>query len=234
MPLIDNEVTRFDNGVNNRGVGHIFGASMKQMDPTRFHSYFEDFDYFTAADWVITDVGVSTQALTNVDGGALLLTNAAADNDSVFFNKVGESFLMELGKQAFFAGRFSVSDATDSDVLMGIQITDATPVDATDGIFFLKADGATAVSLISRKNAVDVVLTDAALVLADGVSVELSFFWDGISQIWAGVNGTPVARMTPGASLPDDEVLTLSFGIQNGEAVAKTMTVDYLFAAKER
>jgi hypothetical protein len=33
--------------------------------------------------------------------------------------------------------------------------------------------------------------------------------------------------------LPDTE-LTVSFGIQNGEAVAKTMTVDYIFAAKER
>lgn len=32
----------------------------------------------------------------------------------------------------------------------------------------------------------------------------------------------------------DDEDLTISFGIQNGEAVAKTMTVDYIFAALQR
>jgi hypothetical protein len=34
--------------------------------------------------------------------------------------------------------------------------------------------------------------------------------------------------------MPDDEDLTVSFGIQNGEAVAKTMTVDYILAAMDR
>ena len=34
--------------------------------------------------------------------------------------------------------------------------------------------------------------------------------------------------------MPDDEVLTPSFGIQNGEAAAKTMSIDYILAAKER
>ncbi len=233
MPMIDAEVTNFDKGVSNRLQGDHIRGSMKTLDPTRFHQYYEQFDYFTAADWTITEVGVATQALANVDGGALLITNAAADNDSSFQNKVGESFLPELGKQLHFAMRFAVNDATQSDVLAGIQITDATPVDASDGIFFLKADGAATVNLISRKNGVDVILASVAT-LADDVFVELSFFWDGISAIWAGVNGAPVARMEPGASLPDDEVLTVSFGIQNGEAAAKTMTVDYVFISEER
>jgi hypothetical protein len=38
---------------------------------------------------------------------------------------------------------------------------------------------------------------------------------------------------TPATYLPDTE-LTISFGIQNGEAVAKTMSVDYVFCAAER
>jgi hypothetical protein len=33
---------------------------------------------------------------------------------------------------------------------------------------------------------------------------------------------------------PDDEELTVSFGIQNGAAAAKTLTVDYIGASKER
>lgn len=232
-PLIDAQVTNFQNGVNNRVAGSIFGA-MKQMDPTRFHTFFEDFDYFTAADWTFTDVGAATQALADADGGVLLITNAAADNNSSFANKVGESFLFEAGKQLFFAARFAVSDATESDVVCGLQITDTTPLDVSDGIFFLKGDGGTALALIAEKDGTQVTLEDAALVLADDTFIELSFYWDGIDRIWVGVNGTAVAVMTPGASLPDDEILTLSFGIQNGEAVAKTMSVDYLFVAKER
>jgi hypothetical protein len=35
-------------------------------------------------------------------------------------------------------------------------------------------------------------------------------------------------------NLCDDEELTISFGIQNGEAVAKTMSIDYIFVSKER
>jgi hypothetical protein len=35
-------------------------------------------------------------------------------------------------------------------------------------------------------------------------------------------------------NLPDDEELTVSFGIQNGEASAQTMTIDYVVAAVER
>ena len=35
-------------------------------------------------------------------------------------------------------------------------------------------------------------------------------------------------------NLPNDEDLTISFGIQNGEAVAKTMTIDYITMMVER
>ena len=43
------------------------------------------------------------------------------------------------------------------------------------------------------------------------------------------VKGTSVTT-----NLVDDEDLTVSIALQNGEAVAKTMTVDYVFVAKER
>jgi hypothetical protein len=33
---------------------------------------------------------------------------------------------------------------------------------------------------------------------------------------------------------PDDEELAVSFAIQNGEAAAKVMTLDYISAGKER
>jgi hypothetical protein len=47
------------------------------------------------------------------------------------------------------------------------------------------------------------------------------------------VNGV-VAGTSVTTNLPDDEDLAISFALQNGEAVAKTMTVDYIFVAKER
>jgi hypothetical protein len=54
-----------------------------------------------------------------------------------------------------------------------------------------------------------------------------------VSSIQYFVNGV-IGGSSVTTNLPDDEDMTVSFAIQNGEAVAKTMTVDYIFAAKER
>jgi len=228
----DLEVTRFQNGVTNRPVGDIFN-SLCTLDPTRFHTFFDDFDTYLAADWTVTEVGVATQALADANGGRLLVTNAAADNDSSFSDKVGESFLFELGKKAFFRALFQVNDATQSDFIMGLQITDTTPLAVTDGVYFRKDDGDALLDFLAIKNSVAVTATGIETVV-DATDLEVAFFWDGISRIWYGVNGSALGFIDPGASLPDDEVLTVSFGVQNGEAVAKTMAVDYIFAAMER
>lgn len=232
MPLIDNLVTRFGNGLNNRDVGSIF-ASLAQLDPTRFHNYMEDFDYYLAGDWTVTEVGVATQVLTDFEGGALLITNAAADDDSSFQQKVGESFIFELSSRMFFKCRFQVSDATQSDIVVGLQITDTSPLAVTDGVFFRKNDAVATIDLVAVKDSVEVVEAAVATLVNDTI-VELAFFWDGIDRIWFAIGDNPTGILTPGVSLPDDELLTISFGIQNGEAVAKNMTVDYVFAAQER
>jgi hypothetical protein len=61
----------------------------------------------------------------------------------------------------------------------------------------------------------------------------LGFYYDGASAIQYSVNGSVLGTSVT-TNLPDDEDLTVTFAIQNGEAVAKTMTVDYIFVAKER
>jgi hypothetical protein len=63
--------------------------------------------------------------------------------------------------------------------------------------------------------------------------ISLGFYYDGASSIQYSVNGVVVGTSVT-TNLPDDEDLTVSIALQNGEAVAKTMTVDYVFVAKER
>jgi hypothetical protein len=224
--------TRFPNGVTNVGEDSLF-AAMGQLAATKFHTYFEDFDYYTAANWTVTETQAgATQALADGDGGLLLLTNSAADDDLVALQKVGESFRFEAGKKLFFEARFKVSDATQSDVVMGLQITDATPLDVSDGVFFIKADGSTSVSLLVEKNGT-ATTTASVATMANDTFVRLGFYYDGVSQIQYFVNGV-LGGASVTTNLVDDEDLTVSFAIQNGEAVAKTMTVDYVFVAKER
>jgi hypothetical protein len=221
----------FPNGLTNARETVALGACVVP-DMTRVHQYYDDFDTYTAGDWVVTEVGVATQALSDADNGVLLVTNAAADDDSSFSQKVGESFLFESGKKLWFKSRFKVSDVTQSDLVIGLQITDTTPLAVTDGVFFIKSDGAATVDMVVEKDST-ATTTSSVATLADDTWVELAYFYNGVDRIDVFVDDSLVANSVV-TNLPDDEVLTLSFGIQNGEAVAKTMSVDYLLAIKER
>jgi hypothetical protein len=208
-------------------------AELGQPAATLYHTYFEDFDYYTAADWTVTETQAgATQALTDGDGGLLLITNTAADNDLVSLQKVGESFRFASGKPLFFEARFKVSDATQSDVVIGLQITDTTPLDVTDGVFFIKADGAATVDFFVEKNNT-ATTASAVATMANDTFIRLGFYYDGISAVQYFVNGS-IAGSSVTTNLPDDEDMTITIAIQNGEAVAKTMTVDYVYVAKER
>ena len=225
-------VTRFPNGVTNVGEDSPF-ADLTMPAPTKFHTYYEDFDYYVAGNWTVTETQAgATQALTDGDGGLLLITNTAADDDLVSLQKVGESYRFASGKELFFEARFKVSDATQSDVVVGLQITDSTPLNVTDGVFFIKADGSTSVSLLVEKDNT-ATTTSSVATMANDTFITLGFYYNGASSIQYSVNGA-VKGTSVTTNLPDDEDMTVTIAIQNGEAVAKTMTVDYVFVAKER
>lgn len=227
-----NLVTRFPNGLTNVGEDSPF-ADLAMPAPTLFHTYMEDFDYYTAGDWTVTETDAgATQALADGDGGLLLITNTAADNDLVALQKKGNSFTFSSGKRLFFEARFKVSDATQSDLVMGLQVTDATPLAVANGVFFIKNDGAATVNLVLTKAGTSTTNSSVAT-MANDTFIRLGFFYDGSAMTYFvdGVNtGTSVVTNLPLSTTN----LTVSFAIQNGEAAAKTMTVDYIFVAKER
>lgn len=227
--------TRLPYGVTNVGETNLF-ADMVQPDPTLFHQYFNDFDTYTAGDWVVTETDAgATQALTAGDGGLLLVTNTAADDDLVALQKTPAAWTFTAGKKMFFRCRFKVSDATQSDVVFGLQVVDTTPLDVTDGVYFLKADGAATVNIVCRKNASTGSTSALAVAtLANDTFVELGWYYDGEGKIAYEVNGSVLGSLDASSSYLPDTTCTVSFALQNGEAVAKTMTVDYVFVAKER
>jgi hypothetical protein len=228
-------VTRFPNGVTNVNDVNLF-ASLKCPDPTLYHTFFDDFDTYAAGDWTVTETQAgATQALTAGDGGLLLLTNSAADDDLNALQKNPAAFLLVAGKKAFFRARFKVSDATQSDFVMGLQVVDSTPLDVTDGIYFLKADGSTAVSVVCRKNATTGSTSASSIAtVANDTFITLGWAYDGIDKLYYEVNGNVVGSLDASSAYLPDTTLTVSFAIQNGEAAAKTMTVDYVFVAEER
>jgi hypothetical protein len=229
--------TNFTKGVNNITAQNILGQ-MIQLDPSQLHTYFNDFDTYTAAEWTVTETQAgATQALTNVDGGVLLLTNSAADDDLNALQKVGESFKFASGKKLFFKARFAVSDATQSDFVIGLQITDTTPLAVTDGVYFRKDDGDANLDFVVVKDSTASTATAITTVTA-ATYLTVGFYYNGVDEVvyaasTSATNPTVLGKLAT-TNLPNDEELTISFGIQNGEAVAKTMSIDYIFAAKER
>ena len=232
---MEKTVTRFPNGVVNRSETDIM-SDFLQNDPSRLHLYWNDFDTYVAGDWVVTETDSgATQALTAGDGGWLLVTNTAADNDLVALQKTPAGFSFTAGKKAWFRCRFKTSDATQSDIVFGLQVVDTTPLDVTDGIYFLKADGAATVDIFCRKNATTGSTTAAAIAtMANDTFVELAWYYDGVSKVYYAVDGTVKGTLDASSSYLPDTICTVSFALQNGEAVAKTLTVDYILAAVER
>lgn len=229
--------TRFPGGVNFFRDNHILNPLQVPLLAADWHIDGDDFDKDEsgiATSYTETLVGAGTSVLTAGDGGLLLLTNAAADDNSVFLQRPTANFLLDLTKDAFGMIRFQLSDVVQSDFIFGLQADDTTPLDVTDGIFFIKADGAATVDLVQEKTNAQTVRS-AVATLVNATFVELAWYFDASKQIiMAGVNGQQVGGMAVSANFPNTVALVPSFGVQNGEAVAKTMTVDYWFAGKQR
>ena len=228
--------THFTSGVTNVTADSTFGK-VKAPDPTKYHMYHNDFDTYLASDWTITTTeggsGNASEALGDGDGGLLVITNDDADNDNDFLQLVKEGFKYEAGKQLAFKARFKTSDADASDVVMGLQLTDTTPLNVTDGIFFLLTDGSTTLQFIVEKDGTQSTL-DLSTAMADDTFMSVGFVYTPADQKFHVYQNNVEVGTVVNTNAPDDEELTVSFGIQNGAAASKVLTVDYVTAMKER
>ena len=234
--------THFPNGVSNRTKGHPL-FNYPYLDPSKYYTYFDDFFEYHSGIYTITTTeagsGNASEAITSGAGGQLLITNDDADNDLDFFQLKGESFKWDSTKRMFFSARFKTNDATQSEIIMGLQITDTTPLDVTDGIFFLKVDADTKPDLIIEKDNTSTLSILEMDAMEDDTFVTLSFEYDPLDVATGGAvfrayqDNVQVGEITGTTNAPDDEDLTISFGIQNGEAAAKTLTIDFILVAVE-
>jgi hypothetical protein len=235
-PHFQSMITFAGNSVSTK---HLKNQPMFQQyasDQT-FYGYSNDFFTYQADDWTITTTeagtGSASEAITSSAGGALLLTNAAGDNDLDFLQLKGESFKLSTSKKAYFSARFKCNDVDQSEIIMGLQITDTTALDVTDGVFFISNDGDAGLDFLVEKDNTATTTEDVAT-LADDTFITVAWFIDpDRSAVYYSINNAEPVKVA-NTNLPDDEELTISFGIQNGEAAAQTLTIDYVTAVVER
>jgi len=172
--------------------------------------------------------GVSTAVVTDVAGGALLITTAADEDDGWQMQlgaAAGESVLLDGA--TYFGTKLQVSDATDTDLLVGLCITDVDCLGAvTDGVYFRKIDGTTTLNLVIEKGSAEV--ETAALTMVAATDYILEFYFDG-RQLKGYVDGVLVATLErANASFPNTEELRLTVEFLNGAAGVETCTMSWL------
>jgi len=205
-----------------------FGA-----DKAKYAEYFNDFHSFTAADFTITTTeagaGSATEAIQDAGLGVLLLTNAAGDDDLDSLQLVGESATAVAGKRMWFECRFRTNEATQTDVLVGLVVTDTTPLAHVNGIVFRSDDGdanidfATTSTTTSTENAI--------ATLADDTFIKVGFKVSGTGLVEYFVNDVKQGELT--SDIPTTE-MRITFHIQNGETTAHNMGIDYVRLVQER
>lgn len=226
-------MTRFPFGLSTRKKTDPFGEYF-HPDQTDEHRYIEDFNAFTLSNWTNTVVGTSTPALVAGDGGILSIATSGTSSDSSFLQRAPESYSFEVGKPAWFGCRFQVSALT-SVIVFGLQVTDTTPEDVTDGVYWVSTTATGALTLFCRKNATTGSTSAAAGTLVAGAYTELNWYWDGKDSIAFYQDRVQQGTLTGiAANYLPDTTTTISFGLRTTSAAVKTMLVDFFYIAKSR
>lgn len=185
--------------------------------------------------WSPTEVGAGTTegVITGVAGGEFLVTTAANEDDGVNMQIKGASFKCEDGKPLYFGIKIKISDATESDLFIGVGITDTDWLGGiTDGYYFEKLDGGTDVSAVTEDTGET--QTDNVAVMDTDYHI-YEFYYDGVLTTAAAagtvtfwVDGVEVAQHTTAANISIDTVITPTIEYLSGAAGVDTFSIDWL------
>lgn len=227
MGLVNIQMTNFENGLNNRNAAALFG-SMAQLDPSRFHSYMEDFDEFIAAQWTLVTTGATAQIAA--DGGVLQLTTGAVATNEESMIKVPDNFDITQPRPTYFRAKIEVDEATECNINVGLA--DSAALVPNNCIQFRKDTSDLDLDVLLRSGSADIDVALAVASIADATSFTVEFYWDGQDRIYFGANGTPLGFLDA-STLPVGP-LAPTVSVFAGGSGAVALDLDYLFAATER
>lgn len=210
-----------------------FAASQSQSK-TDWIEYFNDFIGFAAADWTITTTeagaGTASEAVGDAKGGVLVITNDDGASDADYLKLAAETFTFEASKKLYFGARWKVSDADGCSAIMGLHVSDTSPLDAANGLFF-SIDDDTDSALDFKAVSSDASTTEKAAVhtVADDTFMVTEFYYDGNDTIELYIDGEAAGSL-PITNAPTTE-LTVGFGLLGASDV---MSVDWVRVMQER
>ena len=227
------EPTRLPSGYNNIPEGNRQHPlrMLPAPDPTRLVEYFNDFLSYDTDDWTLTQSG-GTVALADGDGGLATLTASTGGTDYCYLQVPKLQFYPEVGKQLWFEARLKLDAVSTGKAVVGLVAQDATPIANTDGIYFAKDTAGTgAIDFVVKKTSTATTAAAIKTAVAD-TFVRLGFYYDGKSTISYYVDGVKAGDVAA-TNLPSAG-LTVTIALLATSAAERVLTVDYVYAAKER
>ena len=128
-----------------------------------------------------------------------------------------------------------MSNATNAIAIIGLQNLNTNALAATDGAWFYKAGGATALNLVLA-NASTQTTSTASQTMANNTYVNAGFYYDGgASGVVACYFNDNLVGNVATTNLPAASTnLALTIALENNTAAGNTMLVDYVMAAVQR
>lgn len=183
-------------------------------------------DVDTTNVWDETNSGAGTSLTTQDErAGFAKVTNAGANNNYYFYESKFELGLLLANKGLWFRSHFQIGDVDEADMFVGLcaQLASGNLFDnRVDSIGFFLEDGSAQMKIEASKDGT-ATQTNTGIGITDGTEVTVGFRVTGTGIIEFLVNEGAAGIIR--ANLPDDEEMSFSFGVRNGQASANTMSI---------
>lgn len=217
-------------------------AGVPQVDDPDYspaYVYNEDFRQFIAAEWdVVTTSGSGNVSIADAKDGILEMTTEASASDvcNIQPANANETFKLASGKPVWFETRLKIDDVDQTAWVVGLfagDNDDPTNSHGNDCIFFTHPEGENdgKIDIVSDQDGTSESVADIKT-MSDGTWVRFGFYYDGSGTLTPYVDG--VAQTAISTTICTDEELMLTIGMEQEDATADTLSVDYVKIAQAR
>lgn len=240
-------VTNFPNGVSCTASGDALAAFPLAVPNTYGVLQNDFFELDTTDTWTFTN----TNATATVSGsvGVVDILTAGADNDKGQLSMTDVGVSLVSGKKAAFSTRFKVGSDAGTNGLEGIIIglttgqtgtnlisADGTSLAFDDGVVFYSSPASSFLQVASRASDTEtrVSLASDNVGYTEDLWQRIDIVYDGTQlKFYYGTDSAVNLVKTITTNIPT-AALTPTLYIEAGEAVAKTLSVDYITLSLER
>lgn len=180
----------------------------------------------------LVEAGGGDTTLTMPDGApsALLITTDGNEDDGANVQWLPECFKFDYRYPTYFGAKFKINDVDQTDILIGLAVTDTTLLGGvTDGVYLVSVDGSATLNFTIEDTNVESSVAVGTLV--DDAWMLAEWYYDGATW-YSYLNG--IAGGTQTLAAPADQEMCPSLHFLTGEATANTCYVDWIKAIQIR